>query len=299
MCSLKKVLLGVSQNSQETLAQVFSCEFCEISKSNFFHRTSLVATSRFWQTKHLQSEAVARRCSVKNVFLEISQNSQETSVLSLWHRFLPVNFAKFLRTLFLTEHLWWLLLAFQSESTLYIFKTSCSKQAQYLKFKWTVDGDSRNRDEGLFPQWGWSLLFYCSSLLLSTFKSQVLKVLSVKFTAFSWQPLLFSYLNLTIPHLICGSRLAVPNLQFYRHPLCKQSLVPVPTIIIRRLKNEFDTFHLLLLNHLDQQIRPKLVFPDLFWYSSTTNTLQLTIDNTLTLMGKAFRIDQKTTWSNG
>ena len=53
----------------------------------------------------------------------------------LWHRCFPVNFAKFLRTPFLTEHLWWLLLAFQSESTLYSFRTSCSKQAQYLKFK--------------------------------------------------------------------------------------------------------------------------------------------------------------------
>ena len=28
----------------------------------------------------------------------------------LWHRCLPVNFVKFLRTLFFTEHLWWLLL---------------------------------------------------------------------------------------------------------------------------------------------------------------------------------------------
>ena len=27
----------------------------------------------------------------------------------LWHRCFPVNFAKFLRILFLTEHLWWLL----------------------------------------------------------------------------------------------------------------------------------------------------------------------------------------------
>ena len=29
---------------------------------------------------------------------------------SLWHSCFPVNFAKFLRTPFLTEHLWWLLL---------------------------------------------------------------------------------------------------------------------------------------------------------------------------------------------
>ena len=28
----------------------------------------------------------------------------------LWHRCFPVNFVKFLRTLFLIEHLWWLLL---------------------------------------------------------------------------------------------------------------------------------------------------------------------------------------------
>ena len=34
----KRVLLEISQNSKETaatLVQVFSCEFCEISKSNF------------------------------------------------------------------------------------------------------------------------------------------------------------------------------------------------------------------------------------------------------------------------
>ena len=50
-CPLKKVFLEISQNSQEntcarvsfylnckkeTLAQVFSCEFCEISKNTFF-----------------------------------------------------------------------------------------------------------------------------------------------------------------------------------------------------------------------------------------------------------------------
>ena len=40
----------------------------------------------------------------------------------LWHRCFPVNFVKFLRTLFLTEHLRWLLLAFQSESTLHSFR---------------------------------------------------------------------------------------------------------------------------------------------------------------------------------
>ena len=63
MCSVKKVLLEISQNSQEntcarvsilikieiikieTLAQVFSCEFCEISKNTFSYRTPPVAAS--------------------------------------------------------------------------------------------------------------------------------------------------------------------------------------------------------------------------------------------------------------
>ena len=56
------------------------------------------------------TEAAAQRCSVKNVFLEISQNSQGNTCASflinllkkrLWHRCFPVNFAKFLRTPFL------------------------------------------------------------------------------------------------------------------------------------------------------------------------------------------------------
>ena len=64
MCSVKKVFLEISENSQENtcarvsfiiklqafmkkeaLAQVFSCEFSEISKNIFFHRTPLVTAS--------------------------------------------------------------------------------------------------------------------------------------------------------------------------------------------------------------------------------------------------------------
>ena len=60
-CSVKKVFLEISQNSQEntcarvsflinfikkeTLVQVLSCKFCEISKNTFFNRTPLVAAS--------------------------------------------------------------------------------------------------------------------------------------------------------------------------------------------------------------------------------------------------------------
>ena len=71
-CSVEKVFLKISQNSQEntctrvpflvklqappatynfikkeTLTQVFSCKFCEIFKNMFFKRTPLVAASKF------------------------------------------------------------------------------------------------------------------------------------------------------------------------------------------------------------------------------------------------------------
>ena len=56
-CSVKNAFLEISQNSQKnayarvsflkkvTLAQVFSCEFCEIFKNIFFYRTPRVAVS--------------------------------------------------------------------------------------------------------------------------------------------------------------------------------------------------------------------------------------------------------------
>ena len=70
--------------------------------------------------KVLVPEAVARSCSVKRAFLETSKNSQEAPVPEplfliklqasgkISKKF--VNFAKFLRRAFPTEHLRWLLL---------------------------------------------------------------------------------------------------------------------------------------------------------------------------------------------
>ena len=102
--------------------------------------------------KHYYFRSSHLRCYVKKVFLEISQISQQNACATasflkkrFCQRCFPVNFAKFLRTSFLTEHIRWLLLAFQSESTLYSFRTSCSKQAQYLKFKWTKTSWKYNR----------------------------------------------------------------------------------------------------------------------------------------------------------
>ena len=77
----------------------------------------------FWiqwaQARDESTEAVVWRCFVKKEFLEISQNWQENNCarvsfliklhacqqlyykMRLWRRCFPVNFAKFLRTLFL------------------------------------------------------------------------------------------------------------------------------------------------------------------------------------------------------
>ena len=77
-CSVKKVFLEMLQNSPENicarvsllkkqaLAQVFSCEFCKISK-NTFYSTRPVAACRSNQSL---AEAVARRCSVKMALLK-------------------------------------------------------------------------------------------------------------------------------------------------------------------------------------------------------------------------------------
>ena len=61
---------------------VLSCEFCEISKNTFLHRTPLVAASvNNVRTSNLRKflEAVARRCSIKKVFLKFFLNSQENT----------------------------------------------------------------------------------------------------------------------------------------------------------------------------------------------------------------------------
>ena len=84
------------------------------------------------------AEAVVQRCSVKNAFLKILQNSQgntrarvsflkkntcaRVSLVKIqaencnfikkkpWHRCIPMNFVKFWGTSSFIEHLWWLLL---------------------------------------------------------------------------------------------------------------------------------------------------------------------------------------------
>ena len=73
-------------------------------------------------------EAVTRRCSVKKGLRPATSLKER-----LWHRCFPVNFAKFLRTPFLTEHLRWLLLEFLYSTVLQL---STSRQ---IKCKMKLD----------------------------------------------------------------------------------------------------------------------------------------------------------------
>ena len=88
----------------------------------------------------LQSEAVVRRYSVKNVFLKISQNTglKPATLLKkrLWHRCFPVNFVIFLRTPFFIEHLWWLLLSSSSYSTIEIDRSIKINRIMKLKLSY-------------------------------------------------------------------------------------------------------------------------------------------------------------------
>ena len=92
-CSVKKVFLEVSQNSQEdtwgcnfikkeTLAQVFSCEFCKISKNTFLYRTPPVTASSYFEV-HLRTAASERKFTwtffSQDVFSKIKQKKPRSN----------------------------------------------------------------------------------------------------------------------------------------------------------------------------------------------------------------------------
>ena len=93
-------------------------------------------------------EAVVQRCSVKKLFLEISQNSQKNTCARvsfliklqarpvtllkkrLWHRCFPVNFMKFLRAPFSQNTSWRLLLVYDNteHAILYRFRATFTSE---------------------------------------------------------------------------------------------------------------------------------------------------------------------------
>ena len=50
----EKMNFYIRSSRSETLAQVFSCEFCKISKNTFFYRTPLVAASKTTYQEYFQ-----------------------------------------------------------------------------------------------------------------------------------------------------------------------------------------------------------------------------------------------------
>ena len=99
---------------------MFFCEFCELFKNTCFVEDLKTAGSE-----------TPDRSSPPDVFCEkgILRNFAKITgkhlcrrapanllKKSLWHRCLPVNFAKFLRIPFFTEHVRWLLLLFYENS---------------------------------------------------------------------------------------------------------------------------------------------------------------------------------------
>ena len=96
--------------------------FCKFSWSTvlalLYFYDVFIAFSRFLFQQNCLSRSIHQRCSIKKVFLRISQNSQENFCVKisflvklqaepatllkriLWHRCYAVNFAKFLRTYF-------------------------------------------------------------------------------------------------------------------------------------------------------------------------------------------------------
>ena len=121
---LKRLRLGFGkfrehkfrQGFKDTLNSLCSCGIEAETTAQYFLISHLYNSIRATFTV----EAVAQRCSVKKVFLKILQNSQENTCARvsfrvaglmpgtllkkrLWQRFFSVNFAKILRTPFLTE----------------------------------------------------------------------------------------------------------------------------------------------------------------------------------------------------
>ena len=86
-------------------------QYSVLQQNNIFFRPSIIL--KFCCIKLFDlyfSEAAVQRYSVKTVFLGL----RPATLLKrkLQHSCFPVNFAKFLRTPFFKEHLWWLLLTF-------------------------------------------------------------------------------------------------------------------------------------------------------------------------------------------
>ena len=89
--------------TQKQFHQVLKYQTCRYTKRS--------VTSRYLQVWLYQ----CKKQSPRRVLWKICRPAT-LLIKRLWHRCFPVNFAKFLRIPFFTEHLWWLLLQWKSFS---------------------------------------------------------------------------------------------------------------------------------------------------------------------------------------
>ena len=92
---------------KETLAQVFSCEFCDISKNTFFTE-HLRTTASDCRSSHSQ---MSFKIGVLKNFASFTGKHMRLSLFliklhkRLQHRYFPAKFSTFLRTPIFPEHL--------------------------------------------------------------------------------------------------------------------------------------------------------------------------------------------------
>ena len=101
-----------------------------------WNRFSLLTTKKkFWKNWNIHYWAYLCQTKVTS-FLIINENEDSGKTKKgLWHRCFPVNFTKFLRTPFLTEHIRWLFLQCASERAHYQCITTFSNS--WIK-RWTL-----------------------------------------------------------------------------------------------------------------------------------------------------------------
>ena len=154
---------------------------------------------QFWQLCHswehsisyagfLVPEAVAQVCSVKKVFLEILQNSQENTCVRVFFsikffkketlaQLLYSEFCNFviLRALFFTEHLWWVLLWFILVASIIVTWVSWFSRH---RFKLEAEDFISHILQRNFPNFSMKILALClakslRSFYFSLFRSQL------------------------------------------------------------------------------------------------------------------------------
>ena len=91
------ILADLNFIKKETPVQVFPCKFFEISKNNFFLRNT--SGGCFWT--FYWTKAYFWRCSAKQLFLKISQNSQ----VSRFNKVAFCEFCDIFKNTIFTEHL--------------------------------------------------------------------------------------------------------------------------------------------------------------------------------------------------